>query len=259
LKILVLLGSARKGNTYKLFKLVQEKMQSYGAVEFEEIFLNDLKLDFCCSCHSCFLNGEKTCPHNDIIAKLEEKLLQADAFIMTSPIYSLHLSAVVKNVLDHLAYVFHRPRFYDKKALIITSTVGAAEKDVIKFLKTVFKFWGVNRTYGLGVKLFALEIKITKSLGKKVEQVSRKFYDDIQSQRLHTPSLKDLFKFNMWKVVNSLGEKEATFDYQYWKNKGWLEADYFAKVPLNPFKKSFGRLIYRMLKLLMSGLTKKTT
>lgn len=35
----------------------------------------------------------------------------------------MQVSGLLKNFIDHMSYNFHRPRFYNKKALIITTTV----------------------------------------------------------------------------------------------------------------------------------------
>ncbi|WP_347707330.1 NAD(P)H-dependent oxidoreductase [Clostridium sporogenes] len=50
---------------------------------------------------------------------------KADALIVTSPVYSLQITGLLKNSIDHMAYNFHRPRFFTKKALVITTTAIA--------------------------------------------------------------------------------------------------------------------------------------
>ena len=222
---------------------------------FEEIFLSDLKLEFCCSCHSCFFNGEKTCPHSNVVSALEEKMMNADAFIIATPVYSLQLSGLAKNFIDHFSYVIHRPRFYDKKALVIATTAGGGETSVLKYIMSVTKLWGVNKNFKLGVKTFGVNIKISKNLETKVDKISRKFYYDVLHSRVHPASFKDVFFFNVWKAVNSLDKTEATYDYIYWKQKGWLKSNYYCNTGINLLKKWYGYIIYKMMRLVMSRIS----
>ena len=53
MKVVVILGSHRKGNTLKLVNQVAETMQLLGNVEFTYLHLRDLNLKICKGCFQC--------------------------------------------------------------------------------------------------------------------------------------------------------------------------------------------------------------
>lgn len=54
MKCLIVYGSYRKGNTCKITDIVKEHMCQLGNIEFEEVFLSKLNLQFCVGCNRCF-------------------------------------------------------------------------------------------------------------------------------------------------------------------------------------------------------------
>jgi multimeric flavodoxin WrbA len=44
MKILAVIGSPRKGNTYKVVQLIEQKMKELGEIDFEYLFLKDIGL-----------------------------------------------------------------------------------------------------------------------------------------------------------------------------------------------------------------------
>ena len=100
MKVLTIMGSPRKkGNTYKVTRMVEESMMKVGKVEFEYVFLKDLKLKTCLGCQACFNKGEDLCPLKDDRIMLEEKMHKADGIIFTSPNYVFNVSGLMKNFI----------------------------------------------------------------------------------------------------------------------------------------------------------------
>ena len=124
MKYLIINGSPRKKNTWKIVEQIKLNLDG----ETEEIHLIKQKIPMCNGCYKCFNEGEDKCPHHNIINPIVEKLKQADGLIITSPVYAMNVTALLKNLFDHTAYFFHRPEFFDKKALIVVSTAGAGQK-----------------------------------------------------------------------------------------------------------------------------------
>ncbi|WP_409069976.1 hypothetical protein ACFLKB_12625 [Clostridium sp. FAM 1755] len=50
----------------------------------------------------------------------------------------MQITGLLKNSIDHMSYNFHRPRFFTKKALVITTTAGAGHKDVANNIKRYY-------------------------------------------------------------------------------------------------------------------------
>jgi multimeric flavodoxin WrbA len=130
MKILVINGSMRKGNTYSLTREIVGRLSKKGGIRFNEISVADLKLPFCLSCHTCFSKGEEHCPHYDIMKIVEDELAECDGVIFSATTYMWALNAAMKNLLDHLSFYFHRPSMFGKKGMAIATATGAGEKGV---------------------------------------------------------------------------------------------------------------------------------
>src|SRR5512145_3330087 len=131
MKVLVIMGSARKGNTYRATKKIEESMQSIGNVEFEYLMLKDASLSQCSGCCTCFGKGEDHCPNKDSAHIIEQKMHAADGVIFATPVYGMNVSALMKTFIDRFSYIFHRPRFFDKKALLLTTAGVLGNKEVL--------------------------------------------------------------------------------------------------------------------------------
>lgn len=237
MKILVLMGSPRKGNTYKLTKLIENKMNECGNVEFEYVFVDQLDLNLCTSCHVCFLRGEEKCRDREVVKEIDKKMEEADGLILASPVYSLQVSAAMKNCIDHISYFFHRPRFFNKKAMAIVTTAGGGQRDTLKYLSKLPRYWGYNYCYKFGVTTHSLDYDITEKVEKRGEKLAKKFYQDIKTGKLHSPSINDLIYFNVWKVLNTNEKDPNSADLKYWTETGLIDSYYLTKVKLNPVKR----------------------
>ena len=61
----------------------------------------------------------------------------ADGVIFATPVYGLAVTGLMKTFIDRFSYIFPRPRFFDKRALLLTTTGLVGEKDVLRYLDTV--------------------------------------------------------------------------------------------------------------------------
>ncbi len=57
LKVLVVMGSPRKGNTYRAAERIREFMETHGSVELEYLWLRDANLLPCRGCALCVAMG----------------------------------------------------------------------------------------------------------------------------------------------------------------------------------------------------------
>ena len=124
MRYVIINGSPRKKNTWAVVEQVKTNLNG----EFDEIHLAKEKIPMCVGCYNCILKGEKYCPHFDKVNPIVERIKKADAIIMTSPVYAMNVTALLKNFLDHTAYLFHRPVCFTKKAMVIVTTAGAGHK-----------------------------------------------------------------------------------------------------------------------------------
>ncbi len=245
-KCIIIHGSARRGNTYKATQMVMENLKLLGNVEFDEIFLHDLKLPFCRGCFLCMEQGEQLCADGAIMADLEARILSADALVMAAPIYILQINAETKNLLDHFAYRFHRPLFFAKKALVITTTAGAGAKNGTRFMKQALLFLGFNRVHCLPITCNSDVLPNTKKIKEKINSASKIFFDDLTSDKLHPPSLYQIAIYNVFRANAESGRTKESCDFRYWEQNGMINLVHINKTGM--VNKLLGSLIYRILK-----------
>jgi multimeric flavodoxin WrbA len=251
MKVLVIMGSPRKGNTYQAVKRIEEFIQSKDDVEFEYLMLKDTDLSQCNGCFVCFVKGEDHCPCKDDAPFIEQKMHAADGVILATPVYGMNVSALMKTFIDRFSYIFHRPRFFDKKALLLSTTGALGLKEVLNYLKLVAGVWGFEVAHSVGIVTPPMKISEKKEQenNKKLEKAALAFYNALQKER-HPPGLRDVFIFHAQKA--SFGElgQSSPADYTYWKEKGWLsaKAKYYVEVPVNPVYNAIGWISEQTLK-----------
>jgi multimeric flavodoxin WrbA len=89
-----------------------------------------------------FKKGEETCPNRDDAPAIEWKMREADGVILASPVYGMNVSGLFKIFVERFSYIFHRPRFFDKKALLLTTTGPVGTKETQTYLALVAQVWG---------------------------------------------------------------------------------------------------------------------
>ena len=99
-KILLVMGSPRKeGNSATLAKQVAAGAEAGGA-EVESFTLHGMNIQPCTACNACREEKSKGCVIDDDMDVLYSKLRQADALVISSPIYWFTVSAQTKLFMD---------------------------------------------------------------------------------------------------------------------------------------------------------------
>lgn len=254
MKVLAIMGSPKKkGNTYKVTRKVEEQIKQLGDVEFEYVFLKDLDLKTCRGCAVCFDKGEELCPLNDDRRMLEEKMQKADGVIFTSPNYIFNVSGLMKNFMDRFGYVCHRPRFFKTAMALTTSGVGGSRLSLMS-LKIAPQVWGFNVVSSLGVVTNGdpnsdLSTPVEK-VNKMVNKAARKFYGALSTEK-PKPGLFNMASF-LFAKGNFKKVDQESFDYNYWKDNGWLEknANYYYDPEANFIRKAIARFLSKFIGLI---------
>ncbi len=99
-KQVVILSSSprRKGNSDMLCEQFAGGAHDAGH-HAEKIFLHDKKILYCTGCGTCFL-GAKSCPQQDDMQDILEKMIAADVIVMATPVYFYTMSAQMKTLID---------------------------------------------------------------------------------------------------------------------------------------------------------------
>ena len=153
MKIIEIMGSPRgKGSGYRIVRMIEDRMKAMGDVEFSYLFLKDANLKRCIGCYTCMAKGEDKCPLKDDRSAIEQKLLAADGFILSSPVYVSNVSWPMKNFIDRFAYMNHRPGFHSQKMLTVVNMAGTDKKMALSALRIALGYArGARIVHQLGI------------------------------------------------------------------------------------------------------------
>jgi hypothetical protein len=76
--------------------------------------------------------------------------------------------------------------------------------------------------------------------------VSKKFFKDLKSNKLHSPKFGDILFFDVWKAMANTDEPIKP-DVEYWNETGLINEDFSPDVKLNFIKKGFSKLMFFIL------------
>lgn len=97
-KILILSASPRKGGNSDLLcdQFSEGARQSGHATE--KIFLKDKTIRYCTGCGVC--NAGKSCPQQDDMAEILEKMITSDVIVLATPVYFYTMNGQMKTLID---------------------------------------------------------------------------------------------------------------------------------------------------------------
>lgn len=230
MKICVIHGSPRKGNTYKTTQIFMEQLRKNAEFEIVEFYLPKALPYFCCGCCNCYDESADKCPHAQYTQPIEQAMKEADGLVLTSPVYVLAESGAIKSFMDHFGYIYlpHRPmeEMFSKVAMVISTTAGAGTGKAIKAVSRTLRYWGVKRIYSLGLTVSTRnwedmkagkQIKLQKLIGKKADM----FHKALVNRKKIPATIFIKFMFIYIKKVMRDYEDGHT-DKKYWLQKGWL-------------------------------------
>ncbi len=124
-KIVVLLGSPRKkGNTAVLANQIIAGAESAGATA-EKIFLHGKDISPCQACYACQRPDSKGCAIDDEMQPIFNKLVEADGWVIASPVYWFSMSAQTKLFLDRcFALPAYKKDAFSGKRIAVAMSFG---------------------------------------------------------------------------------------------------------------------------------------
>ena len=102
----------------------------------------DFRIDYCRSCIRCFMQGVCPLDRSDDMAKLKEKMREADILFFGTPVYLWQMSGIAKSVLDRISYWSHRFELIGKPCVVFSSTSSSHGPEVSKELAFLMRFTG---------------------------------------------------------------------------------------------------------------------
>jgi multimeric flavodoxin WrbA len=234
-QVLAIIGSPRKGHSFRVTQQIERRLKRNGDLGFEYVFLSDVNLQGCRGCYVCQSRGEQYCPLNDERAQLVKRMQQADGVIFVSPVYTGNVSALMKNLMERLAYTAHRPAFLGKPAMLV-ATASTGTKDTVKALAW-FGYTGFNIVSKLGLPVWPSPRRGWETSDGKLEKAVRRFEKALSSQ----PRSLSLAKVVQFYVMKATADTDPVFfqaDYDYHKAIDQLN------FKVSGWKKVLGQLCY---------------
>ena len=232
MKVVVLHGSPRKGNTDAVVNRVKAFMMQQVQVDFIDFYLPKDAPVFCHGCFTCFEQGEDACPNAQYIQPIARAIEDADGLIIAAPIYVMQIPGAVKAFLDHMAYRYlnHRPRYFKLKAMIITTTAGAGNPNAHRYLKQNLSFWGIRKIIKLGIAFQAasfddMAAKRRQKAEALIERRARQWVDLLKDEK--TDKRTSFLSVIMFHISRSLMHMmpEGHADRSYWEQQGWMNPE----------------------------------
>lgn len=155
MKMLVILGSPRKGGNSETLALATAEAFAEAGGSYEVVRLNNLKLRPCQGCGGCDTTGD--CILKDDMAELYEKSDAADRILLASPVYFYGLSAQCKIYGDRMQAKWARKyllkeRFRGsegRKGYLVTTAATKGDKIFdCSVLTTRYIFDAMELSYG---------------------------------------------------------------------------------------------------------------
>jgi len=215
-KVIAINGSPRKKwNTAMMLESALKGAESQGA-DTELVHLYDLEFKGCTSCFACKLKGGKSygkCAVKDELTSVLDRIADADAIILGSPIYFGTVTGEMRCFMERLLFpylVYSRPPASIFKGKIHTAfiyTMNVSEEGMKEFQYPVHT--GLNesilaRTFGHAESLFSFETLQFEDYSKMVFNY---FDPEERKERRKTVFPKDLEKaFELGKRFGKAGK-----------------------------------------------------
>lgn len=244
-RVTAFVGSARKQHTLHSVQRFLDDLHALGEVETEVVRLGDCRIETCRGCKRCFEQGEEHCPYaGDDRDRLLEQMRVSDGIVFASPVYTWQVSAIMKQFLDRLGFVCHRPRFFGKVfTSIVVQGIHGGQK-VVKYLDFAGLTFGFEVVRGSCLTTID---PLTDEARRKNDRIlaahSRRFHERLSRPLYPAPTFIKLMGFRMARTSMRIMLDESACDYRYYRDNGWFESDYYYPTRLGPLKRMAGSLI----------------
>jgi multimeric flavodoxin WrbA len=181
-KVLVLLGSPRrKGNSAALAQKIAEGTKSEGA-SVRTVFLHGMNISPCTACYACQKQKSRGCSIDDDMQPLYRAMLEADAWVIASPVYWFTLSAQMKLWMDRcLAFPAYGKEPFEGKRIAIAMSYGGEDPfdsgcvNALRTFQDAYNYVGaeiVGMVYGSAME--PGDIRANRTLLREARELGKK-------------------------------------------------------------------------------------
>jgi multimeric flavodoxin WrbA len=250
MKILAIIGSPKgKGSGYKVVRKIEDRMKAMGDVEFEYLFLKDANLKPCTGCYTCMAKGEDKCPLKDDRFTVEQQMLATDGVILSSPMYVLNVSWLMKNFIDRFAYTNHRPRFHRQKVMTVVNMGGDSPKLAQASLRYALGGSRVVHELGVTTPPWPSTERAVERKERAIDAAAKKFYRACLDASLPTPTLQSLILFFLKQKAYLECRHYLPADHAFYNGKA-----YYYDTTVNPIKAAAAKAVVGVLMNMMKDM-----
>ena len=125
MKVLLMNGSPRKGNTLTALEALKKGLTAMSDVEVTEIVCEDKTIIPCRACDAC--GSMSRCIFADDSPEINAQVEAADAIVFATPVYWWGMTAQMKLIVDK--FYARGSKFHGLKKKVGSIVVGEAEQD----------------------------------------------------------------------------------------------------------------------------------
>ena len=237
MKILAICGSQRKGGTFKVLNSTKEE---FPDIDYEILMLKDMSLKDCYGCYACINRGPDKCPLRDDRDLIIKKMEEADGVVFVTPTNTRNVTVLMKKFMDKLGYVAHRPYFFDKYAMFVSTCKGFGADLANEYMSSNIGQYGFNLVSSVELYISTKSEAETQYNKEQIVQAFRKLISAIRKGERFKPEFGYLVQFHIMKAISELNKKEGVADYEYYKDK---TGHYYYDVEVPFYKKRFAMWI----------------
>jgi len=171
-KVLGIIGSPRRENTYKLVEAVVKAVAQKKNVETELVHLADFDIKHCSGCSDfCEKTGE--CKIQDDMQKLYSKLKEADVLLIGTPTYYWNVTGLVKNFIDRTNPLYHTESLKGKIGAAVAVAEENGQELTLSAISSFFELQNMKQMGGIAIvrgeePVGEAELKMAKTLGETI-------------------------------------------------------------------------------------------
>lgn len=256
MKIVSIISSGRQnGNTERVVRLLENQITETAErrnipVNIEHVPLCRRNIQFCRGCRICFDRGEKDCPLNDDVLPLRDAIMSADGVLLASPVYVEDVNGIMKNWIDRMAFNCHRPAFFHKYAVLITTSGSGSSGRSLGTMRNALTAWGFDVVYAGKYRMGARMESglIERRFAAEAEKAADSLIRSVRNPGKRKPSLLSLISFTIQQKYYRESKSAGPADRAYWETNGWLEPHTRYYQPANGCIRLFAaRILGRLL------------
>ncbi|MGY5873794.1 MAG: NAD(P)H-dependent oxidoreductase [Candidatus Thorarchaeota archaeon] len=216
MKILAICGSHRKGNSYSVLSKISEY---YPEIDYELLMLKDANLEDCRGCYTCIRRGEQYCPLKDDRDMIIQKMMDADGVVFQSPVYVNNITSLMKGFMERLGFESHRPRFFGKPAMVMAVCGGFGAEESNQYMDDIFSSFGFNIVASPELRVATKSDAENAYNRQLTNQAMDTFIAKIEKGEKEPPSVDQLVRFYIFKMLSESQKDYYIADYEYYKDK----------------------------------------